>query len=265
MFLRSVTSFPNFISDKLAHKLKSLDKVFKLNYCNVLIKTRGRSIMKKLLSHLLFSLTIVFLFLPQQASADINSKRYSIKVYLDNQNVEIFRDGNLIKKIPCSTGIKPGTTVPGKFKTYLQKEKDVWKETNGSEINYYYITRINENNSFHSMIEGNHPLVEEGNKLFAERKPSSMGCIRLRKQDAEWIYRLPLGVSVEIIAADDKVNIINNISNISKKISFKSKEVAVRKKDEQPTNNQSNDKSNVQSNAQSTEYFPKSLERYLME
>ncbi len=196
--------------------------------------------MKKQLSHLLLLLSFAFFFLPMQAHAHFQNSKYYIKVYLSNQNVEIFRYGELIKKIPCSTGITPGTTLPGKFKTYDQKEKDVWKEADGSEINYYYITRINEKNAFHSMIEGNHPLVEEGKKLFAERKPSSMGCIRLRKIDAEWLYRLPLGIPVEVIA-DDKVKIRNN------KISDK-KHVNLKEADDS-----------------STEYLPKSLERYLME
>lgn len=127
-----------------------------------------------------------------------SSDKYHIKVYLNNQSVEVFRNGSLLKKMPCSTGIKTGSTLKGKFKTYTRKESDIWIETDGSEIKYYYITRFNDKNAFHSMIEGEHPLVKEGKKLFAERKPSSMGCIRLRKEDAKWIYNLPLDTPVEI-------------------------------------------------------------------
>lgn len=136
-------------------------------------------------------------------SNSLDQNIYQIKVYLNNQNIEVFRDGALVKTIPCSTGIKPGTTIPGKFKTYARQEKDVWVEKDGKEINYYYITRFNDKNAFHSMIEGNHPLVEEGKKLFAGRKPSSMGCIRLRKKDAKWVYNLPLDTTVEVIDALD--------------------------------------------------------------
>jgi hypothetical protein len=216
--------------------------------------------MKKQLFRLLSSLIILLLFLPMQTFAEVSSKRYNIKVYLGNQNVEIFRDGQLIKKIPCSTGINPGTTIPGKFKTYLQKEKDVWKEADGSEVNYYYITSINEKNAFHSMIEGNHPLVEEGKKLFAERKPSSMGCIRLRKEDAEWIYHLPLGVSVEVIGdykariTEERVKINNN-----KIISH------VKKADNQTIKAETQTIDDPSTDETSSEYFPRSLERYLMQ
>lgn len=197
-------------------------------------------------------LAVIISFLSLQAHS-YSEKSYSIKVYLNGQRVEIFRNGGLIKIIPCSTGINPGTTLSGKFKTYLRQEKEIWKESDGSEISYYYVTRINDKNAFHSMIEGNHPLVEEGKKLFAERKPSSMGCIRLRKEDAEWIYRLPLGISVEVVP-DNQVKINDSGANAN------ANKVKVNNKKDV-----NNDKvhANLEKDGSSSEYMPESLKRYL--
>jgi len=135
------------------------------------------------------------------AYSDHNSN-FAIKIYLQTQNVDVFQNGILLKTIPCSTGIKPGLTKPGKFAISFRKPKSTWIEKHDGteeEISYYYITVFNDPNAFHSMIEGNHPLVDEGKKLFSERKPSSLGCIRLRKEDAKWIYNLPIGTPVEVI------------------------------------------------------------------
>ena len=141
----------------------------------------------------------VVIYSPYMCADSYSQYNYYLKVYLNNQNIEVLRDGVLLKNIPCSTGVKPGSTLLGKFKTYFRKEKDIWIEKDGTEINYYYVTKFNDSNAFHSMIEGDHPLVEEGKKLFAERKPSSMGCIRLSKEDAKWIYNLPLETPVEVL------------------------------------------------------------------
>lgn len=124
---------------------------------------------------------------------------YYLKVYLKDQLVYVYANEKLIKKMPCSTGIKLNSTPVGKFYTNYKKEKDKWIEENGSEISYYYITRFNKYISFHSLLEGDHFLVKLGNNLYNSGKPSSMGCVRVSKDDAKWIYKLPLGSSVEII------------------------------------------------------------------
>ena len=124
---------------------------------------------------------------------------YSIKVNLQDQVVEVFNKGVLLKEMPCSTGVKPGSTPLGKFTTYAHKEKDIWLEKDGTEVSYFYITRFKNGISFHSMLEGDSSLVREGRDLFRLRKPSSMGCVRLSKSDAKWIYNLPLGMDVEVV------------------------------------------------------------------
>lgn len=154
--------------------------------------------MKKIFTGIIIFLGTIFCFECIYANT-MSQNNYNIKVYLSSQNIEIFQDNILLKTIPCSTGIKPGSTPPGKFKTYFRKEQDVWIEKDGTEIYYYYITRFNDNVAFHSMIEGDHHLVDEGKKLFSQRKTSSMGCVRLIKEDSKWIYDLPLGASVEVL------------------------------------------------------------------
>jgi len=157
--------------------------------------SRGLRVNKKFIQSI-FVLILAFCFTTAHANLQ---GHYSFKVYLKDQIVKVFRDGVFLKKIPCSTGTKPGSTPTGKFKTYAQKEKDIWVEKDGTEISYYYITKFNNSVAFHSLLEGNHSFVDEGNKLFSDRKTSSMGCVRLKKEDAKWIYSLPLGASVEVI------------------------------------------------------------------
>jgi len=117
---------------------------------------------------------------------------------LKGQVVEVFREGKLIKKIPCSTGIKPGSTPVGKFITYSRKEINEWVEDEGTEIKYYYATKFNNNIYFHSLVEGNHILVDQWIRLYETGKPSSMGCVRISKEDAKWHDGLPQGIEVEI-------------------------------------------------------------------
>ena len=67
-----------------------------------------------------------------------------------------------------------------------------------TQIDYYFISKFSGERGFHSKLFGNHALVDEGNKLFKERKPSSHGCVRLEFDDAKWLYSLPLGTPVHI-------------------------------------------------------------------
>ena len=143
----------------------------------------------------LIKLILIFVLTCDFANAQ---NAYTFKVYLKEQMIDVFLEGVLLKKIPCSTGIKPGSTPTGAFRTFQRKEKSE-RVRNGTKICYYYITKINNNFSFHSLIEGNHFLVDEGKRLYKARKPSSNGCIRLKKEDAKWIYDLPLGIAVEVI------------------------------------------------------------------
>ena len=140
---------------------------------------------------------IIFIFLLSNSCVNAQNN-YFLKVYLKDQVIDVYDNETLIKKISCSTGIKHGSTPLGKFYTNYKKEKDKWIEKDGSEIQYYYITRFNKYISFHSLLEGDHFLVDLGNSLYKEGKPSSMGCIRVSKDDAKWIYNLPLGAFVEI-------------------------------------------------------------------
>ena len=123
---------------------------------------------------------------------------YLFKVYLKDQIVKVYRNGHFFKKLLCSTGIKTSSTPTGTFKTYAKKERD-GKTIEGLEVFYFYKTRFHKKATFHGPLEGEHPIVKEREELFRARKPSSGGCVILRPEDAKWIYRLPLGLSVEVI------------------------------------------------------------------
>lgn len=141
-----------------------------------------------------YLLSFLLFFIPLYAES-----AYYIQVSLHQQTIFIFENDLLVKSMPCSTGILPGSTPTGKFSTYAHKDKKSWLHPDGSKISYWYITNFHGDIGFHSMLEGDHDIVVRGQELFAQRQPSSHGCIRLRKEDALWIYKLPLGVAVEII------------------------------------------------------------------
>ncbi len=118
---------------------------------------------------------MIVIFVHCSANAKDN---YSLKVSLKNQVIDVFHEDVLIKQIPCSTGVKFGSTPVGEFTTHSKKEKASWVEEDGSKISYYYITRFNNYISFHSLLEKNHVLVEEGKRLYKSKKTSSLGCIQ---------------------------------------------------------------------------------------
>jgi lipoprotein-anchoring transpeptidase ErfK/SrfK len=94
---------------------------------------------------------------------------------------------------------KPGTTRIGVFETSAKQKDNTWTKPDGSTVDYFFFTQFDGGIGFHSVLFGKHKFVDEGNRLFAERKPSSMGCVRLMKEDAEWIYKLPLGLKIEVV------------------------------------------------------------------
>jgi lipoprotein-anchoring transpeptidase ErfK/SrfK len=121
-----------------------------------------------------------------------------IEVDTNSQWVQVYVNHALIKEMPCSTGMPDTPTPEGSFKTY-EKVPNGSIEKDGKKITYYFISNFNGNIGFHSQITGDHPTVQEGERRFQDRKPSSRGCVRLLISDAEWIYEnIGLGASVEI-------------------------------------------------------------------
>lgn len=127
----------------------------------------------------------------------ISSDRFHIEVSLKEQKVKVYLGDATIKSFPCSAAKDGQSTPVGEYKTYENIAADSVK-IDGEKIDFYYLTRFKGHLGFHSKIHGNHPLVAEGEELFREGRPSSMGCIRLEDDDAKWIYSLPLGIKVHI-------------------------------------------------------------------
>lgn len=144
-------------------------------------------------------LSLALIFLSSCCHTTLAPEEILYSVQLDKQQVDVYKAGKKIKTMPCSTAIKKGDTPKGIFKTYAKKDKGIWKGKDGDAITYYFITKFHNDVGFHSQIEGEHKLVKIGHALFAARKPSSKGCVRLKKEDAKWVYDQPLGSIVEVV------------------------------------------------------------------
>jgi lipoprotein-anchoring transpeptidase ErfK/SrfK len=123
---------------------------------------------------------------------------YTLDVNLIKQNIDVIKDENIIKNIPCSTGIigDQDTETPlGIF--YVQDKGEYFYSNKYKEGARYYI-KFFSNYLIHSI-----PVDEKGNIIEDERKkigfPASHGCIRISIQDAEWIYKNIPGNSAVIV------------------------------------------------------------------
>jgi len=124
-----------------------------------------------------------------------NSEDFKIEVDLSMQMVFVFYKDSLIKEMICSGGTEEKPTPPGEFRT-SDKGLDFWSDKYNMRV-YYWIRFYNEY-LFHSV-----PFDEEGNMIEEEYEklgsPASHGCIRLKLDDAEWLYeKLPSGVRVRV-------------------------------------------------------------------
>ncbi len=132
------------------------------------------------------------------SSAVFDGESIRIEVDLQQQLVRVLEKGALIKEMPCSTGKADTPTPAGSFKTY-EKIEDCQAEINGTTISYFYMTKFNGGIGLHSKIFGDSPLVEEWDKKFENREPSSGGCVRLLLSDAKWLYEtIGVGAKVEV-------------------------------------------------------------------
>jgi lipoprotein-anchoring transpeptidase ErfK/SrfK len=122
----------------------------------------------------------------------------TIEVDTQRQQVQIFEGGLLIKEMDCSSGKAETPTPSGTFQTH-KKALSLALDVDGEKISYYFYTGFNGGIGLHSGIFGDHPMVEEGERLFQAREASSQGCVRLRLNDAQWIYEnIGLGATVEV-------------------------------------------------------------------
>ncbi|MGM0366317.1 MAG: L,D-transpeptidase family protein [Actinomycetota bacterium] len=124
-----------------------------------------------------------------------DSDKFRIDVSLDEQTVRVYYEEDFLREMPCSGGTPEDPTPVGTFKT---SQKIYYSWLPRFDVGAYYFVRFYGSYLFHSL-----PFDEDGNLIQEEAKklgqPASHGCIRLKVEDARWLYEtLPLGVEVNI-------------------------------------------------------------------
>jgi lipoprotein-anchoring transpeptidase ErfK/SrfK len=124
-----------------------------------------------------------------------NSEDFRIEVDLSRQVVLVYYKDALIKQMVCSGGEESSPTPIGEFTTF-QKVHYQW--VSKFNVGAYYWTRFYKDYLFHSVpFDENGEMIEEEYKKLGS--PASHGCIRLKLEEAKWMYEnLPLGVKVLI-------------------------------------------------------------------
>ncbi len=124
-----------------------------------------------------------------------DSADFRIEIDLSRQRLIVFYMDEVLKEMICSGGAPGHPTPLGEFIT-TQKIEYSWIPR--FEMGAYYWVRFFEDYLIHSVPfdEDGEMIVEEFEKL---GNPVSHGCIRLRLEEAKWLYEtLPLGVKVLI-------------------------------------------------------------------
>jgi lipoprotein-anchoring transpeptidase ErfK/SrfK len=120
---------------------------------------------------------------------------FRIEVDLGRQRLIVFHKNEVLKEMICSGGAPESPTPLGEYFT-TQKIEYAWVDRFG--VGAYYWIRFFEDYLIHSVPfdENGEMIVEEYEKL---GNPASHGCIRLRLEEAKWLFEtLPLGVKVVI-------------------------------------------------------------------
>jgi len=124
-----------------------------------------------------------------------DSVDFRIEVDLPRQRLIVFYSDEILKEFICSGGTPGDDTPLGEFTT-IEKIEYSWVDR--YNVGAYYWVRFYGNYLIHSVPfdENGEMIVEEFEKLGS---PASHGCIRLRLEEAKWLYEtLPLGVKVLI-------------------------------------------------------------------
>ncbi len=124
-----------------------------------------------------------------------DSADFRIEVDLPQQRLIVFYSDEILKEFICSGGTPGDDTPLGEFTT-IEKIEYSWIDR--YNVGAYYWVRFYGNYLIHSVPfdENGEMIVEEFEKL---GNPASHGCIRLRLEEARWLYEtLPLGVKVVI-------------------------------------------------------------------
>ena len=123
---------------------------------------------------------------------------YTIDTSINNQLINIYNNGKVIKSFRCSTGLlgdQDNETPLGVF--FIQVKGESFFSDKFGEGAKYYI-KFFSNYLFHSVpVDKNGNIIEEEEKKLG--KPASHGCIRLSMDDIKWMYNnLPEGTKVSI-------------------------------------------------------------------
>jgi len=124
-----------------------------------------------------------------------NSADFRIEIDLSRQRLIIFYSDEILKELVISGGAPGHPTPLGEFTT-IEKIEYSWIPR--FEMGAYYWIRFFEDYLIHSVPfdENGEMIIEEFEKLGS---PASHGCIRLKLEEAKWLYEtLPLGIKVLI-------------------------------------------------------------------
>ncbi len=115
-----------------------------------------------------------------------------IEVRLDSQKVYLHYSNGNVRTIPCSSGnikINKAIETPEGIYTVQSKAPIAISKQFDSTKMYFWV-------GFNGNI-GFHGLDGKGYYRFLGKRPSSHGCLRLSKEDAEWMFNnVPLGTPV---------------------------------------------------------------------
>ncbi len=124
-----------------------------------------------------------------------DSGNFRIEIDLSHQRVTVFYKDDMLREMICSGGAPESPTPPGEFVT---SQKIEYAFVERFDVGAYYWIRFFEDYLIHSVPfdENGEMIIEEFEKLGS---PASHGCIRLKLEEAKWLYEtLPLGVKVSI-------------------------------------------------------------------
>lgn len=124
-----------------------------------------------------------------------DSENFRIEIDLARQRVIVFYKEEMLREMICSGGALETPTPLGEFVT---SQKIEYSFVARFDVGAYYWTRFFEDYLIHSVPfdEDGEMIIEEYEKLGS---PASHGCIRLRLDEAKWLYEtIPLGVKVLI-------------------------------------------------------------------
>lgn len=114
-----------------------------------------------------------------------SSNSYKIEVCIPYQEVNVYKNNELIKTMTCSTGIDSKPTPQGYF--YTKGKGYHFFSKKYSQGGFYWINFLNNLYLFHSVpVDANKKIIASEASKLGEK--ASHGCIRLSLEDSKWLY-----------------------------------------------------------------------------